>query len=177
MNPKLANMHLFNYKRRNLGTGIHLLGAILLLASSIVLLSSVFIEAADNLQKTLWVGLSAFTAGLIIINTYEGTLIDLDNKSIKEYFSFCGYKTGHWQKLPSVKAIKLVPIEEKTSNTPNGISPTISSIKFSYQIVVSFLPKKLIYTYSYNSKSEAQKKYKMLKENLLMDEFNGPLSK
>lgn len=170
-------MHLFNYKRRNLGTGIHFLGAILLLASSIVLLSSVFIETADNLQKTLWVGLSAFAAGLIIINTYEGTLIDLDNKRIKEYFSFCGFKTGKWQKLPSLKTIKLVPIEEKTSNTSNGISPTISTIKFSYQIILFFFPKNLIYTYSYSRKKEAQKKYKLLKENLLVDKFNDPFFK
>ncbi|MBI0398393.1 MAG: hypothetical protein GYB55_15035 [Cytophagales bacterium] len=170
-------MHLFNYKRRNLGSGIHLLGAILLMASAMVLLSSVFIEAADDLHKTLWVGISAFSAGLIIINTYEGTLIDLENKNIKEYFSFCGFKSGKWNKLPAVRTIKLVPIEEKTSNTPNGISPTISSIKFSYQIIISFFPNNLIYTYSYNSKSEAKKKYKLLLDNLLIDEINGSLSK
>ena len=46
-----------------------------------------------------------------------------------------------------------------------------------HQIIISFFPNNLIYTYSYNSKSEAKKKYKLLLDNLLIDEINGSLSK
>ncbi|GEO20361.1 hypothetical protein [Cyclobacterium qasimii] len=164
-------MHLYNYKRRDLRNGIHLLGAILLLTSIFVLLSPVFIETGGELQKTLWVGISAFIAGLLIINTYEGTLIDLNEKKIKEYFSFCGFKTGDWKKLPPVKAIKLVPIEQKTTNLPNGISPTFSTIKSSYEIILFFSPEYPTYTFSYTDKSVAKKKLKLLSEKLLADEI------
>ncbi|EPR67766.1 hypothetical protein ADICYQ_3192 [Cyclobacterium qasimii M12-11B] len=123
------------------------------------------------MQKTLWVGISAFIAGLLIINTYEGTLIDLNEKKIKEYFSFCGFKTGDWKKLPPVKAIKLVPIEQKTTNLPNGISPTFSTIKSSYEIILFFSPEYPTYTFSYTDKSVAKKKLKLLSEKLLADEI------
>ena len=165
-------MHLYNYKRRDLRNGIHLLGIILLFASVFVLLSPLFIEAGDNLQKTLWVGIGTFIAGLIIVNTYEGTLVNLDDNKVKDYFSFCGFKTGNWRKLPLVKTIKLVPIEQKTTNIPNGISPTFSSIKSSYEIILFFSPEHPTYTFSYTNKTVAQKKLKLLSEKLLADEIH-----
>ena len=162
-------MNLYNYKRRELRNGIHLLGAILILTSIFVLLSPLFIEAGEKLQKTLWVGISAFIAGLLIINTYEGTLINLDDNKVKDYFSFCGFKTGNWRKLPLVKAIKLVPIEQKTSNTPNGISPTFISIKSSYEIILIFAPEHPTYAFSYTNKTLAHKKLELLSKKLLVD--------
>ena len=132
-----------------------------------------FIEAGEKLQKTLWVGISAFIAGLLIINTYEGTLINLDDNKVKDYFSFCGFKTGNWRKLPVVKAIKLVPIEQKTSNTPNGISPTFSTIKSSCKIILFFSPEHPTYAFSYTNKTVAQKKLKLLSEKLLGDKIHG----
>jgi len=162
-------MHFYNYKRRDLRIGAHLLGSILLLISLFVLVSPLFVEAGDNLQKTLWVGSISFFVGLLIINTYEGTLINLDDNKIKDYLSFCGFKTGDWRKLPPVKAIKLVPIEQKTTNTPNGISPTFSSIRSSYQIILFFTPEHPIYTFSYTNKSVAQKKMKLLSAKLLVN--------
>ncbi|WP_339921943.1 hypothetical protein [uncultured Cyclobacterium sp.] len=164
-------MQLYNYKRRDLRNGIHLLGAILVLTSIFVLLSPLFIDAGEKFQKTIWVGLSAFIAGLLIINTYEGTLINLDDNKIKDYFSFCGIKTGEWRNLPFVKDIKLVPIEQKTTNVPNGISPTFYNIKLSYEIILFFSSEHPTYTFSYTRKAVAQKKLKLLSEKLLVDEI------
>lgn len=169
-------MQLYNYRQRNLKTGIHLLGAILLLAGVIVLIISLFIEAEDDLQKPLWVGISAFLAGLIIINIYEGTSIDLENKKVKDYVSLFGFKSGTWRNLPPLKTIKLVPIEQKTTNTPNGVSPTLSFIKSSYQIILFFSSENPIYTFSYNNKAEAQIKYNLLSEAFLKNETDSGIS-
>ena len=49
---------------------------------------------------------------------------------MKEYFSFLGFKTGEWQQLPKITQIKILKTTRKFTNTPNGISPTLSG-KFS----------------------------------------------
>ena len=56
-------MNSFNFKRRNLASGPHLLGVLLI-----------------SVDKALVVGIRAIILGLVIVSAYSGTLIDFTEK-------------------------------------------------------------------------------------------------
>lgn len=116
----------FNFKKRNLFSGPHFVGMIIILAGVFALASPAFLESGSSLEKTIITGLGAVVVGSMIVSSYDGTLIDFSGKKVKEYFSFCGYKFGKWTSMPRVLKVKVVSTSSKGSNLPNGISPTLS---------------------------------------------------
>ncbi|TRX60587.1 hypothetical protein FNH22_05925 [Fulvivirga sp. M361] len=116
----------YNFKKRNLFSGPHLLGLILIAAGLFALISPTILESDSSFEKILLVGTGAIAIGLVIVSSYHGILIDFAGNRSKEYFSLCGYKFGEWVELPKIIKVKLKSVQYKATNTPNGISPTLS---------------------------------------------------
>ena len=77
-------------------------------------------------QKVWIIGGGASFIGLVLTQSFSGILIDPASNRMKEYFSFLGFKTGEWQQLPKITQIKILKTTREFTNTPNGISPTLS---------------------------------------------------
>ncbi|SFA76692.1 hypothetical protein [Algoriphagus aquimarinus] len=130
-------MDQFNHK--NLSSGINgssLLGLILLAAGLIVLLVPLFIEVNTDSQKIWIVGGGALVIGMLIVSIYSGTLIDFRRNEFKEYQSILWFRIGEWQKLPKIERVELILHSYRSTNTPNGISPTLSREVTIYKCVL-----------------------------------------
>ena len=111
----------FHFKKRDLFSGPHLLGVLLILAGIFALVSPTFLVVGSSTERVLLVGLGAFIIGLFILFSYSGTTIDFTQNKYKEYVSVGGYKLGQWSPLPTISSIHVIVRSAVTSNTPNGI--------------------------------------------------------
>lgn len=127
-------MAYFDYKRRNLFAGPHLIGIILGVTGLFASLTPLFLDIEASLTKTLLVGLGALFLGLLIISTYEGTSIDIDRRRQREYLACCGFRFGKWLPLPVISQVKMVPNTYRSTNMRNGISPTLSGYITDFHI-------------------------------------------
>ncbi len=150
-------MKQFNFKKRNLFSGPHLLGSLLLLAGLFALISPTFLESGSSIERILAVGIGAVLVGLLIVSSYSGTLIDSTQKRFKEYFSFLGYRFGEWNALPEIVKIKVISTSYMSSNTPNGIHPTLSGKVTDYKTLVYSDAPKPILSFRYSKMSKAVK--------------------
>ena len=87
-------MNNFNFKRRSLVSGLHLLGALLIVAELFAWASLVFFESASSTEHVLGVRAGAILLGLVIISVYGGTLIGFAERGSKEYLSIGDWKFG-----------------------------------------------------------------------------------
>ena len=136
-------MKRFNYRNRNLTSGPHLLGTLMIIAGLFALVSPVLIESGSSIERTLAVGIGFIAAGLLIITTYHGTLIDFRLNRFKEYQSVVGYKFGEWITLPEIAKVEVISVSYLSSNTPNGISPTLSGKVTEFKTIIyskSYVP-------------------------------------
>lgn len=148
-------MHNFNFKRRNLASGPHLLGSLLLLAGVFALVSPLLLKGESSMQRVLVVGVGAIILGLLIVSSYGGTLIDFTGKRCQDYFSIAGYRFGEWTTLPAIHTVKVVAISYIHTNKPNGISPTLSKKVTDFRILVyadAFTP---VFSFVYANKKKA----------------------
>ncbi|MEK6481522.1 hypothetical protein WJR50_28520 [Catalinimonas sp. 4WD22] len=129
-------MNIFNFKKRNLATGPHLLGLIIIMAGLFALASPLFFKIESSEERVLGVGIGAISIGLVIVSSYSGTLIDFNKKKFKEYTSICGFKLGEWTSLPVISTVKLISISLMRTNKPNGISPTLSGKVTDFKTVL-----------------------------------------
>ncbi|KEO73071.1 hypothetical protein [Anditalea andensis] len=129
-------MAYFNFKRRNLISGPHLIGPLIIAAGILVLLSPLFIFDKRSVVEAISVGVGAIFLGMIIISVYCGTLIDFPNKRYKNYVSIGYFRYGEWICLPDLNNITVVSVNYIRHNTPNGISPTLSGQVTDYRILI-----------------------------------------
>jgi hypothetical protein len=148
-------MNHFNFKNRNLSSGPHLLGILLIIAGLFALISPAFLKSAYSLERVLAVGIGALIVGIIIISSYDGTLIDFTRKRFKEYFSIGGYKFGKWLALPDILKIKVISTSYLSSNTPNGISPTLSGKVTDYKTVIYSNSSIPVFSFKYSTLDNA----------------------
>jgi len=159
-------MKIFEYKSRKLFYGTHLLGFIFVMAGIMALVSPVFVENERSIEVVLSIGTGAVVLGIVIMYSYSGTLIDFANNSFKEYFAVGGIKTGEWAPLPERLTIKVIEHVYTGTNTPNGISPTLSSTITDYRTLIyadTATPK---FAFIYKKKELAVKEAKVLSSNL-----------
>jgi hypothetical protein len=156
----------FNFKKRNLVSGPHILGPLLIVAGLVALVSTVIFKNEDTLTKTLFVGGGAIVLGVLIINSYEGTLIDLGNKRIKTYYSIAGYKLGDWTALPDISLVKVISTSYVRTNVPNGISPTFSGKVTDFKILLFSDEDSPVLAFVYSKKKKAVKQATKLATNL-----------
>lgn len=126
----------FDFKRRNLISGPHLLGSLLILAGMIALVGTSFVSLGGTMERNLVVGTAAILLGLLIVSTYGGTRIDFTANRYKDYWSIAGFKKGAWKTLPPILRVELVAIERMHTNQPNGISPTLSGKHLAFRVLV-----------------------------------------
>ncbi|MEO9870722.1 hypothetical protein [Ekhidna sp.] len=154
----------FNYKNRNLLSGPHLLGVLLIIAGLFALSSPLFMLVGGSSERVFGVGIGAILIGIGIVTSYEGTKIDFSKKRLKEYLSICGYKRGEWSDLAEIMKISIASKNYRTSNTPNGISPTISGISTHYEMLLSTSSHE--YRFLYQNETKAIKDAKKLASGL-----------
>lgn len=159
-------MNNFNFKKRNLVSGPHLLGPVLIIAGLFALLSPLFLESGSSMEKIIGVGVGAIVIGLGIVSSYSGTLIDFTEKRFKEYFSIGGYKFGEWENLPDISTIKVISNSYVITNIPNGISPTFSGKVTDFKIFLYSDVSKPVFSFVYSNKNKAIQKAKKLAYNL-----------
>ena len=159
-------MKYFNFKRRNILSGSHLLGTILIFAGVFVLLSPMFLASQISLEKSLIVGATSVIIGLIIASTYGGTLIDFAENKVKEYHSISGYKIGSWTKLPAISTVSVISVSYFSRNIPNGISPTFSGTITEFRILLLSESLTPVLTFKYKNKNLAVDEAKQLATTL-----------
>ncbi len=138
--------HLHYVNRKN---GLQIVGGILILMGLIVLAVPIFFEVDTEFSKVLLVSGIPIVIGVIMISTYSGTLIEFENHKFKEYQSIQWIKFGDWQNLPKIENAELIHYTYTQTNTPNGISPTISGEVTVYKcVLVSGGKKFMVFDYS-----------------------------
>lgn len=162
-------MNHFNFKKRDLLSGPHLLGTLLIIAGVFALVSPLIFESENSMSKILGVGVGAILAGILIISSYGGTLIDFKGKRFKEYFSIGGYKLGNWTNLPLVSTVKVVARSYRSTNTPNGISPTLSGKVTDFRTIIYSKASQPEFSFVYSDRDKAVNAAKNLASNLNAD--------
>lgn len=130
------------------------------------LISPSFLESGSSMDRILIVGIGAMILGIVVITSYKGTLLDYTQNRFKEYFSVVGYKIGEWATLPDVSKIKVVSSSYIHSNTPNGISPTLSGKVTDYKLFMYSNAAKPFLTFDYSDQEKAVTQAKELASSL-----------
>lgn len=142
---------------------IYVLGLLLGPIGLFFLIAPVFI----NEFETLDIGIVCLVAGLLISLTYSGVTISFNERKIREYYSYCGFKRGEWVGLPEQIVVQLRSDSYVSTNTANGISPTLSGKVQEY--ITSLYQaddEKPIVSFRYTGKQEALKEAGLLAEQL-----------
>ncbi|KPQ19553.1 MAG: hypothetical protein HLUCCX10_02365 [Algoriphagus marincola HL-49] len=165
----------FDFKERNLISGPHLLGLLLVFTGFFVLVSPAFLSSGSSIEKVLAVGMCSVIIGLLIVLTYKGTLIDFEEKKFKKYSSIAGFKFGDWKPLPLLSKIKLESKTYISRNTPNGISPTLSGRVTEFNTTIYSITSEPIFLFNYSNPKESLKQAKRLAKGLEIDLAFHPL--
>ena len=159
----------FNFKYKNplqngpYANGPHLLGLLLVPIGLFFLIAPTFNSAFD----TLGIGIGAIVLGIIILSTYGGVMISFNDRKIKEYYSYCGYKNGEWLPLPEQISIHLISYTYKSTNTANGISPTFSGKVTEYRTsLYEADSEEPVVSFRYTNKEQALEHAKLLSKQL-----------
>ncbi|MEB2783442.1 hypothetical protein [Algoriphagus persicinus] len=155
----------FIHKNQSHWSGFHLIGVLLISIALIIWVTSyLFDNKTDPLTLYLIVGIS-FLLGLLSLSTFTGTLIDFEGNKFKEYQSIFWIKFGEWQELAKIEQVELILHSFRRTNTPNGISPTLSREITIYKCVLVAGGTKFI-SLDFVSEKEAIKALQTLKSGL-----------
>lgn len=113
-----------------------MLGILFVAVGLIVVLSPLVVQPRVSLEKIYWVGVVAMALGLGLVTTYQGTLINTDEKKFRNYISVVGIKFGQWIPLPMISKVKVISSTSRRTNIPNGISPTFSGTITDYSVLI-----------------------------------------
>lgn len=162
-------MNSFNFKRRNLYSGPHLLGLLLVIAGVFVLISPLLFIDKNSVERVLSVGFGAIIFGFTIVFSYDGTLIDFTKKRFKNYSSICGYKYGDWTALPAISTVKVISTSYMSTNMPNGISPTLSGKVIDFKLLIFSDSIHPLISFVYSNRDKAVRHAHNLASNLNAD--------
>jgi len=159
-------MQQFNYSRRNLASGFHLLGVLFILGGVFALLSPLFISSGLPIERTRLVGIVFILVGFLITQLYTGIQLDGDQKRFREYLSIIGIRLGKWEPLPTFSSIKWKEINRTSSNIPNGVSPTLSGTITFYRVILYGEDTKMVFSFDYKKNEKAIEKAQELESIL-----------
>ncbi|WKK75256.2 hypothetical protein QYS49_27410 [Marivirga salinae] len=162
-------MNNFNYKGRNLTSGPHLLGILLIIAGLFALMSPVLFKNGSSIEKSLALGIGVLIVGFVIVSSYSGTLIDFSGKRVKEYTSISGYVFGKWTAFPNISVVRVISSTSTSTNIPNGISPTLSRKVTIFKVLMYSNAPKPVLSFVYSKKVKAVEQAKTLANNLNSD--------
>lgn len=144
-------------------TGSNIPGLVLVLAGISVLLSPLF--GADQSLKIWLVGFAAIGIGAVILTSYSGVLLDLRQKRFKRFDQIAGWKFGDWEDLSSVEKVDIIQHEYRSTNIPNGVSPTLSGLILVHKLVL-LSDSKVILEWDYSNAKKAAEALQRVKEGL-----------
>lgn len=124
-------MKVYNHKKRTLLAGSSLLGMLFIGVGLFSLIRPYIMEVEEG-NRSLYIALGFIAFGIMVVSAYGGTLIDIENKRVRAYSSFLGFKFGEWTELPEITNIHLISDTYQSINEPNGISPTVSGTVTDY---------------------------------------------
>ena len=156
----------FDYKKRSLMSGPHLLGVLLVAAGLFALISPMFLASESAWEKILGVGAGAILLGLFIWFSYGGTRINLTEHKVKEYRSVGGYQFGAWESLLTITTVKVVTTRYRSSNTPNGISPMLSGTTIETSVLLHADKANPVLSFTYSNQGKAMKNAEYLATHL-----------
>ncbi len=126
----------------------------LILTGLIVFTIPFFVDVETAFSKVLLVSGIPLTTGVFIISTYGGVLIDFKAHKLKKYQSIFWIKRGKWQRLPAIENAELIHHTYMESNTPNGISPTLSGEVTVYKCVL-LVNREKVMVFDYSREKDA----------------------
>ena len=126
-----------------------------------------FFESDLTQNQSIMIGSVVFVVGAAIVLTFDGTLIDYKKRQVKQYASLFGIKKGEWTPLPKQLAIEVLTKEEQSTNTANGISPTLSTLTITYEVILKDSSTQKVDTVlSFQKEKQAQEVAALLKNHL-----------
>ncbi|WP_177179684.1 hypothetical protein [Cyclobacterium xiamenense] len=156
------NVITFDFKRRTLISGPHLLGSLLILSGILALVGTSFLNLGDSLERNLAVGMAAILLGLPILSTYGGTRIDFSGNRYKNYRSIAGFRQGAWKTLPLIVRVELIETKRRRTNQPNGISPTLSGNVIEFTILMYASAPRPLFVFVYTNGDKALEQAQLL---------------
>lgn len=159
-------MKVYNHRKRNLWSGPHIAGLVLVLVGIFAIISPYILDSGSSELKSLIVGLCAIILGAAILSSCTGTVIHFENNSYKEYTSIAGIKVGEWQKIPTLSSIVLDKREFDFRSTHNGITPTFVSKISEYRVALLDGDSRLVLSLIFEDKNEVVKVGEMLASKL-----------
>lgn len=159
-------MNSFKYKKRNLFSGPHFVGSLIILAGVFALTSPLFFNIGTSIERVIGVGVGALIFGLFITATYSGTTIDFANNRFIEYSTIVGFKTGEWTTLPEIIKVKVISSSRMETNKPNGISPTFSGKVTYFKVLLYSTSSKPLLSFVYSKKAKSLNDAKILAAHL-----------
>lgn len=121
------------------------------------------------MERALGVGTGALAFGFIIVTSYGGILIDFSGNRFKEYVSIGGYKTGEWTTLPVIVTVKVISTSYKSTNTPNGISKSLSGKVTDFTTLIYANTSSPVLSFVCSDRNKAVRQAKYLAANLNAD--------
>ena len=110
------------------------MGPLLVLAGLFAFASPYFFTLTVSMMRVWAVGTLSCLLGVVILTSYPGMLIDFTQARYKEYYTVCGIKFGQWVGLPKINSVRVVSATYTSTNTANGISPTLSGKVTEYRL-------------------------------------------
>lgn len=160
----------YNFKKRSLfSIGPHLLGLIFIAVGLFTIVSPWFMKSDASVTKALLVGISFLLFGLVIITSYSGVFFDFKGKRFQRYYSFAGFRSGHWQILPPLQFAKILPHTFKGSPVANGVNPTPTLTVTQYVVALYAEQTKPIIALEYNNKNLALEGAKCISQGLKLE--------
>ena len=147
-------------------SGPHLLGVLLMAAGLFALASPMLLASESSWEKILGVGAGAILLGLFIWLSYGGTRIDLTEKKMQDYLSMGGYRFGAWERLPTITTVRVVTTHYRSSNTPNGITPTLSGTIVETSVLLHVDNANPVFSFTYSNQRKAMKNAEYLATHL-----------
>ncbi len=156
----------FHFRQGYPLSGSQFLGILFFMAGVFALLSPLLFELEVSRQRVIMVGGIAILVGYIALFSYSGTKIDFGRNRVREYQCIAGIVSGEWQDLPTIMTVKVVSSTYLQSNTPNGISPTLSGKVTDFHILLLGSQPEHSFSFAYNSEKKVVERAKFLASRL-----------
>lgn len=150
----------------SLFSGPHLLGMLFIVMGVFTLLSPAFLKSDSPPEQAYIIGIIATGLGIMIVTLYEGTAIDFQKKRVKTFTAFMGYRFGKWEALPKIDRVVVIKAHHSITNTPNGISPTLSGTVIEHRVFLYAENPRPVYQFTYSDQKRAVRAAQLLSSNL-----------
>lgn len=159
-------MQVFHHKEYRLFSGPHLLGVIFTLAGTASILSPLFVQEEYFGGRTTYTGLAFLILGVVVLSKFSGYSIDFTGKKFRRFQSILGFRYGDWNPLPKVSKVEVRTVSYEQTNTPNGVSPTLSGEVKEHHVILLDREGEPILNLTHKTKKQAEHGAKHLRVSL-----------